>query len=197
MSQTNDQAAIQYALDLLQNGLSPDLSYHNLWHTQHDVMPATVRLARLSQVPDEDIRLLQVAAAYHDVGFIESPTGHEAISVRIAARVLPGFGYSGEQIERITNLILVTRLPQSPANLLEEILADSDLDVLGREDFFERSESLRQEMARRGQPVDRMAWSEQQLGFLQGHRYFTPAARGLREAGKLKNITLLETKLRR
>jgi hypothetical protein len=35
-------------------------------------------------------------------------------------------------------------------------------------------------------------WLASQLRFLSGHRYFSPAARALREAGKLSNIRLLE-----
>jgi hypothetical protein len=42
-------------------------------------------------------------------------------------------------------LIMVTRLPQTPNSLLEEIIADADLDSLGRADFQVRYEALRRD----------------------------------------------------
>jgi HD-GYP domain-containing protein (c-di-GMP phosphodiesterase class II) len=67
--------AIDYALQRLRTEFSPLLTYHT--HTERDVMPAAVRLARLCGLPEADIRLLEVAAAYHDIGQIKTSLGHE------------------------------------------------------------------------------------------------------------------------
>jgi uncharacterized protein len=197
MSLPDYAGAIAHALNRLREELPGGLTYHNLYHTEQDVMPAALRLAKCYRLDEDESHLLQVAAAYHDTGYIEAYTGHELASVRILTEVLPAYHFSSQQIERLVNLILATRLPQSPDNLLEEILVDADLDVLGREDFFERSEALRQELIGRGEPVAIRPWMEQQLGFLQGHIYFTKAARELRDAGKHKNIVLIEKRLHR
>ena len=37
-------------------------------------------------------------------------------------------------------------MPQTPKNHLEEIMCDSDLDYLGRQDFYPIAETLRQEL---------------------------------------------------
>jgi len=121
---------------------------------------------------------------------------HERISIQIARETLPAYGFSQQQIERIAGMILATRLPQSPRNRLEEILADADLDVLGRDDFFERNEQLRQEFNTVNPPMHEHAWWSAQIRFLQGHTYFTPAARALRQAGQERHIVLLEQWLR-
>ena len=194
-TEANYEAAIAFALDMLKASLSAGLTYHNLWHTVHEVMPGCNRLARRSGLDEESRELLMVAAAYHDVGFTEAYANHEIVGVRIAAQTLPDFNFSKRQIEGVIGMIVATRLPQSPRNLREEILADADLDVLGRADFFERNEALRMEWANYGQAMDLLPWYEGQLAFLRGHRYFTPAARMLRDEMKAENIRLLEARM--
>lgn len=195
MSEPDYAQAIAHALYLLQAELSPKLTYHNLWHTEGDVMPGAVRFARMSGIEDGEVQLLEVAAAYHDIGFLFTIEEHEMVGASLAAQVLPDYGFTWPQIERIINLIMATRLPQSPGDLLEECIADADLDALGREDFLARSEALRLETAALGQQYDSLSWDKRQLPFLEGHRYFTAAARSLREASKQEHIALLKSRI--
>ncbi len=188
--------AIAHALERLRAQLPAYALYHNLWHTEQDVMPAVLRLARLADRLEEDeIRLLEVAAAYHDIGFIEQAENHELISMRMAAQTLPEFGFNSRQIECLMGIILATRLPQAPRTLLEQILADADLDVLGRADFFPRNELLRQELGQLGRHFTQEEWDRQQLNFLRRHTYFTAAARDLRESVKQEHIAALAQRL--
>ena len=196
MEQPKYEEAIAYALARLANELSPDLTYHNLWHTQDDVMISAVRLARELGFDEEEVALLQVAAAFHDLGFIEDAANHEIVGARIVAQLLPKLGFSSRQIETVMGLILATRMPQSPRSLLEEVLADADLDLLGRHDFMARNACLRQEWANEGRVVESKAWYEGQLAFMRGHQYFTAVAQRLRNETKAHNIALLEEALR-
>jgi uncharacterized protein len=185
------ERAKQYALERLERELRETLYFHSLAHTRDDVAPAVERLAEMEGVEGEALLLLRTAALYHDLGFIELYDDHESVSIRIATESLPKFGYTPHQIERIRNMIQATRLPQSPHNLLEEILADGDLDNLGRDDFAERSRLLRAEQEARGINVSDEDWYERQLEFLRNHQYFTDAARRLRDAGKQQNLQSL------
>ncbi len=196
MSKPDHHGAIAYSLDRLRRELPPQLTYHNLWHTEKDVIPSCVRLAQHSGVNEAEMCLLETAAAFHDLGFTENLINHEIAGVRIAAQVLPRFDYSDQDIDRIIGMIMATRLPQSPRTRLEEILADADLDVFGRSDFFSRNEALRLEWAAFGREIELKPWLEGQLAFLRSHRYFTPAARMLRREMKEKHIEMLEEQLR-
>jgi predicted metal-dependent HD superfamily phosphohydrolase len=189
--------AIAYAINRLRRELPPRLTYHDLWHTQFDVLPAVARMGAINGLPHDDIRLMEVAAAFHDIGFVQTCEGHEAVGVQIARDVLPGFGFGARPIERIAGMILATRLPQSPQTLLEEIVVDADLDVLGRDDFFDRNELLRREMALSGDALSWRQWQEEQLRFLQEHTYFTPVARAMRNEGKRRHIETIKAWLRR
>lgn len=192
----DEQRARAYARSCLRR-LPATLTYHSLAHTCEDVAPAAERLAARMGVGGESLLLLRTAAYFHDVGFIERRDQHEAASARLAASVLPYCGYKSSQIAAIEGMIMATQLPQSPHNLLEQILADADLDSLGRDDFVRTSMTLQAELAAFGQNIPMAEWYMHQLAFLRDHRYFTPAARALRNPGKQRNIALLERLLSR
>jgi uncharacterized protein len=195
MTQPDYAGAERFALERLERELPPNLFYHSVEHTRDEVMPAVTRLAALEGVDGESQALLRTAAVYHDIGFLAQYVDNEPIAVRITGETLPRFGYTPAQLRLIDGLILATRLPQTPRTLLQEIIADADLDVLGRETFFERSLALRAEMAAYGTAMPETHWYARQLEFLQSHRYFTAAARKLRNAQKQRNIERLNDML--
>lgn len=180
-----------YALLRLERELPPTMCYHSLEHTRDDVAPASERLARVAGIEGQDLMLLRTAAYFHDLGLIEQRENHETVSARLAELVLPGFGYAAEQIAAIKAMIMATRLPQQPSTFLASILADSDLDVLGRQDFVERNCLLRAELAAFEPPLSDAAWYRQQITFVQTHRYWTPMARALRGNSKAHNLVAL------
>jgi uncharacterized protein len=188
----NLQRAMQYAVQRLREDLPPHLSYHSFWHTWNDVLPAVERLAEMEGLTQEETLLVRTAALYHDVGFVKQVTDHESISAQIAQDVLPRFGYTLSQIQRITVMILATKLPQSPNDLLEQIVADADLDVLGRDYFWTRNRALRTECEFLGSKVSDELWYQSQLKFLSSHHYFTASARFLRNAQKQRNYALVQ-----
>lgn len=179
--------ATRYALERLDRELPPERCYHSIGHTRDEVAVVSLRLAELSNLNGLNLLLLQTAAFFHDIGFVVSHRDHEEVGVTIASAALPAFGYSPVHIRQIAALIRATRLPQRPRSLPAQILADADLDVLGRDDFLARNHTLRQELANFGQQFSDVAWYTQQLGFLRQHRYWTPAARHLRDATKGQN----------
>ncbi len=182
--------ARDYAFDRLASELSPHLTYHSLHHTRDDVLPACLRLAESSSVGDEDTFCLATAAAYHDIGFLYSYAEHEAHSIAVARAVLPGCGYSPTQIDAIATLIAATKMPQRPTTPLAELLCDADLDVLGRDDFWDLNRKLLAEARRYGRDgvISESQWLDEQVSFLQSHVYFSAAARRLRDDGKARNV---------
>lgn len=188
MDQTGYDQARSYALNRLEHELDQRLIYHNIAHTRDDVLPAAERIAELEGVNEADLTLLRTAVLFHDIGFVEAYQDHESVSIRIAQDVLPGFGFSPQQIDVITRIIQATRLPQSPHTLLEKIMADADLDVLGRQDLFQRNRDLRNEMKTEGRVFTDIEWFSSQLSFLRGHSYFTDGAHMVRSGQKLRNI---------
>jgi hypothetical protein len=85
-------------------------------------------------------------------------------------------------------MIMATKLPQSPQNQAEMILADADLDQLGAPEFLARNQDLRKELLSFGDQTTAEQWYEGQLNFLKNHNYWTRSARQLRDTGKQHNI---------
>lgn len=189
----------QYVFGRLERELPPYLLYHNLAHTRDNVLPAASRLATLTGVNGECLLLLQTAAIYHDLGFIEQVSGHEAVSGRIATETLPSFGYTSDQIQLIVATIMATRIPQTPTGLQGELLADADLDAFGWKwvDFLDANRRYRLELETQGIYHTDEEWYRSQLDLLESHTYFTPAARALRAERKRENVERLTALLRK
>jgi len=187
-----------YVLDQLRQHLTPTLFYHGLHHTL-DVVEQAHSLALAEGISDPtELTLLRTAAHYHDAGFLTAYQGHEAAGCTLAHQVLPGCGYSSDHIELICQLIMATRMPQSPGPLrLAQILCDADLDYLGRPDFWPISQTLFEELTLRGLMPDKTAWLRLQVDFLSTHRYWTPTATARREAGKQARLTEVREQLAR
>jgi uncharacterized protein len=186
--------AVAHATMLLHK-LSPKLTYHNYAHTVEEVVGAADRLAAAERVGNAERALLHTAAYFHDLGFLETWRGHEAVSARIAGESLPHFGYAPVQIECVQALIMATQLPNHPTTLLECIIADADLDTLGRDDFWTRNRALRDELVYFGVTYTDKAWYEHQVEFIGGHRYRTASARALRDHRKAGYLTEIKARL--
>ncbi|MDO3643231.1 HD domain-containing protein [Mucilaginibacter sp. L3T2-6] len=184
----------EFIINKLNQELPEYLNYHNSMHTL-DVVESAYRLGQAEGISSADMELLLTAAYYHDSGFLVKMAGHEEESCRIARETLPGFNYNAGEIERICGMIMATRLPQSPKNYLEEILADADLDDLGRDDFFIIGDKLFLENTIYGDDIDPHAWRLKQLEFMQKHHYFTKSAINLRQAKKDANLERIKAQL--
>jgi uncharacterized protein len=188
----NISSVRDYIEQKLRKSLSPTLTYHGLHHT-FDVVEACKKLAIKEGIKDEgSLLLLETAALYHDLGFISTYRGHEEEACRIAGLTLPKFGFSKDQIEKVSSMIMATKIPQSPKNHLEQIIADADLDYLGRDDFEEISNSLYQELLEREIVSDIKAWNRIQVDFLSSHKYWTKSANELRSHQKKARLKELE-----
>lgn len=187
------ERAKSHVLERLAHELPPSLTYHSLQHTRDDVLPAAIRLGLKSGIDDEAMLLLTTAAVFHDIGFIYSYEEHEQESIAVARVVLPEFDYSEEHIERVAALIAATKMPQRPKTPLEQLLCDADLDLLGREDFWELNRRLLAEVHyHRNRHITEKEWLRGQTLFMQEHVYFSVAARALRDEGKLRNVARMQ-----
>ncbi|MBW6461141.1 MAG: HD domain-containing protein [Bacteroidales bacterium] len=188
----NFESVKKYILQRLERELDPRLIYHSLHHTL-DVLESADRIAEMENITASDKILLQTACLFHDSGMLITYQSHEDASIRIVKETLPLYGYTENEVEIISQMILSTKLPQNAKLHLDQILCDADLDYLGRNDFFMIAHKLKLEW----DVLDVLhttltEWYRIQQEFLSGHRYFTPSAISLREEGKLENLRQIE-----
>lgn len=174
-------------LDKLEKELPDYLYYHNYKHTI-DVVNQAELIGYGEGVSDEDILLLKTAALFHDAGHTISYENHEYYGTQIVREMLPRYNYTQKQIDRICDIIMATKLPPQPKDLLQRIICDSDLDYLGRADFIPVSNTLYDELKAQNKMGDLNFWNKIQVKFLTAHQYFTATANRLREVNKEKQI---------
>ncbi len=179
-----------YVLGCLKEKLPPYLTYHHWSHTLH-VIEMSEFIAHEENTPESEILLIKTAALFHDAGFININKGHEAESMRIAEKKLPEFGYDTIEIEIIKGLILATEIPQNPQNILEQILADADLEYLGTDNFEMIGNNLHLELKHYKPNLSVREWNEIQINFLQSHHYHTKYCIQNRTAKKEENLRRL------
>lgn len=178
----------EMVMDEMEKKLPKKLYYHNLKHTI-DVIVQVELISKNEDINEEELLLLKTAALFHDTGFMLGYSDHEELSAQYAAEVLPKWNYTPRQIDVIRKLILVTKLPPRPANLLENIICDADLDYLGRADFIPVSANLFKELVENKMIENDMnKWNEMQIRFIESHQYFTETAKRLRDVNKLKQL---------
>lgn len=182
----------EIVLDKLEKELPPYLYYHNVKHTV-DVVTEVELIGWAEGCSDEEILLLKSAALFHDAGHTVAYDNHEHYGTLLAREMLPGFGYTPGQIERICSLIMATQLPPKPKDLLENIMCDSDLDYLGRSDFIPVSNTLFEELKAQSKMRSLNDWNKLQVKFISGHQYFTQTARSLREVNKQLQIERIQS----
>ena len=177
-----------FILNKLENELPGYLTYHNVSHTK-DVIRYSEELAHAENVSVKELTILLTAAVLHDAGFLETYTGHEEISCSMAQKILPGYGYTDEEIEEVCSLIKATKLPRKKdVSKLAGILCDADLYYIGTNEFQKNSEDLYQERLSNGLIKNRQEWEQLQISFLQSHTYYTQEARDRLAAGLQSNI---------
>ena len=180
-------------LKKLDEDLDPMFSYHSARHTR-DVLSVCEESARRENLSASDEILLLTAAVLHDVGFLLTTKDHEQVGVDLARPMLPNFGYDASQIDLISNMILATKIPQSPKTQLEEILCDADLDYLGREDFYQIGNMLFDELKAQSIVNTEREWDKLQVKFLHEHNYHTDWSIKERQPAKEKYLKELEEK---
>lgn len=187
-------AEIQHTIyrDILAK-LPEHLTYHNLDHTAY-VLEQVVFLAKESHVSEEDLHLLKLAALFHDTGFIDNPKNHEEKGCKIAEKYLAN-EYSTAELKKIYGMIMATKIPQSPSNLLENILADADLEYLGTDQFEKIGATLFEELKHFNPDFTVQAWDELQLVFMEKHHYHTEYCRKNREPKKQENLLTVKKRL--
>lgn len=188
------QAINKIIIQKLQEELPEHLSYHSVAHVL-DVIESTIHIAAGEGISGDTLVLLKTAALFHDTGFLFGAKKHEQKSCEIAEVYLPQYGYDQEQIDQIKGMIMATKIPQMPQNHLEQILADADLDYLGRDDFFTIGDKLYDELAMFGIITNERDWNLLQERFLESHNYHTETAINSRNAKKQQNLDIIKSKL--
>ncbi|QCX40488.1 HD domain-containing protein [Aureibaculum algae] len=181
-----------YVVSQLTEHLSSVYIYHNLSHTQR-VVSSVKELAIGEQLTPEQTQIVELAAWFHDIGFINGFKGHEINSSEIAKDFLEGHNVSSQIISSVQNCILATNMESEPENILEKVLLDADCAHLGNSVFSEVNELLREEWnLSSSKKFTDSEWIDENINFFtKKHHYYTNYARINWQKIKDKNLSRL------
>ncbi|MEB8345118.1 HD domain-containing protein [Flavobacteriaceae bacterium KMM 6898] len=177
----------------LEDNLPAHLTYHSLYHTI-DVANVCNSFIEHFKIDEGMAKLLRIAAVCHDYGYIVSPINHEERSIIAIEPYLKNI-LTADEINIVNGLIRATKVPQQPKTIYEEIIADADLDYLGREDYDQLSAKLYQEFIYYDFVSDQKEWLNLQIKFLEKHHYHTKYAHTHREVFKAQKLNELKAAL--
>jgi|TARA_B100000965_G_scaffold406821_1_gene449175 predicted metal-dependent HD superfamily phosphohydrolase len=177
-----------YCKELLERELPEKFVYHNYNHTER-VVDAARMIGRESGLNEKELETVTIAAWFHDVGYTHGCDYHEATSAKLARSFLEKEKVEAARIEAIEGCIMATRIPQSPKNLMEEVLCDADLHHLACTDYEMMSERMHREIEHvKGKEIDPSLWNEMNYNFFKDHEYFTEFAKKHLQPIKEENL---------
>ncbi|MCB0606313.1 MAG: HD domain-containing protein [Lewinellaceae bacterium] len=169
--------AAQFVEQRLTSRLTEDHRYHNWPHTMA-VREACGFLGVQTGLSPDDLEVLDLAALFHDIGFIETYRGHEAVSREIAGDFLTSRDYPADKLEKVLACIDSTQPSADPSNQLEAIIKDADLSNLARTDYLSSLNNLRMEWELLcNEFYSDREWFKLNYKFLKAHQYYTDAAK--------------------
>jgi predicted metal-dependent HD superfamily phosphohydrolase len=171
----------------------PNRQYHTLEHIR-DCLAELDDCCALARYPDE----LEAGIWFHDAVYQPGASDNEERSADLAGTILLQAGVLRNMVDRIADLVLVTKHVSSPRDEDQQLICDIDLTVLGRESsvFVEFERRIRQEYAWVPDNVYRRERSAVLSGFLaRASIYFTPRFRERYEARARANISELLAQL--
>ncbi len=185
---------ISYGFQLL-DMLSPNLTYHCREHAEKVL--GFVKDS-ISEMPYTHKLSLQIAAVFHDIGFLESYTHNEGIAVAYANYAIDKWSKNragkikspdiNELKLHVSNLIMTTaRFQKKKLSNSQIVILDADMVHCGApiEEFIVWNTRLREELRLRGVSYKDKEWFTEQRDFLQTVRFYTRVAK---DKGMVKNL---------
>jgi len=184
----------EYVTRLFSEKLPGGYVFHNIEHTGYVAEKAGV-IGRNSGLNEDDLNTVVLSAWFHDTGYINGFEDHEERSAKMAEEFLRAENIDTETIDTVKSCILATKVPQSPEDLLSQILCDADMAHMADENYFEWFERSRKERNNtRGEKINKLKYLKMSKEFFEQHNYFTEYAQKEFLSGKEKNLKLLEEK---
>lgn len=177
---------------MLLRDLPATYSFHNLEHTKCVVRAAKV-IGRASQLSEEQLDIVLIAAWFHDVGYVDCPYGHEKHSASIAEKMLTYWGADKHKASDVSRTIVATTMPQCPTDIMGMVLCDADLAHLASKDYEAKALKLWQEFnaTHDVRLASERSWLQQNIDFLKEHRYFTHYGKTILHARKKVTLNKL------
>ncbi len=187
--------AEKYVSELLQQNLSEEITFHTFDHAM-DIKNNVETIGTFCGLDEEQMNLAKISAIFHDVGYAYQAEGHENKSVEVAREYLESKGIEKEQIDKIADCILSTKVPQSPKDKISKVLCDADLMHLATGDYFDKVKLLRKEWKNTGcHSFNKTGFDLNSINFFNTHTFHTEYGKKVLTANKEKTLELIQNNI--
>lgn len=169
--------------------------YHNYQHAEY-VREKAREIGKHENLGSKDLFLLDIAAMWHDVGYITGPKDHEEHGCQLVRKHLPRYGFNAADIEIICGMIMATKVPQQAHTLAEAVLADADMSYLATDEAENTARKLYEERLAADPTLTEKLWDEQQIRFIESHHFLTHYGKTVLEPQKAVYVDQLKEKLK-
>ena len=188
--------AEKYVFNLFKDELDQTFLYHNYTHTAR-VLRSIREIIENTSINEDEAETLELAALFHDTGYIKTRDGHEEESVKIATAFLRDQNVDNKKIDAVKECIMDTKFKGAPKSRLGKIIRDADASHFGKKYFQEASDFLRKELEI--QEVVKYSpseWLDENIDVLaKKHQFYTDYALKNWQPIKEKNLAkLIKTK---
>lgn len=166
------QKAEKYVSELL-SSQAGQLPYHNLNHALV-VKNAALKIGTYASLSTDEMEILLLAALFHDTGYTVNQQNHEEKSKDLAKAFLQAENYDEDKTGKVLSSINATKNNVKPKTLIERVLNDADFYHLSKKSYFDKVFLLKAELESiEGKKITDADWYEENLRFLQAHKYYT------------------------
>ena len=178
------------ALHRLAEKLPSSLTYHSFDHTA-EVLSYCRLFASADGRTQRELQLLEVAATFHDLGFLVDRANHEEVGADVASALVTHINAFDElEAEMIRLMILDTKVWTSKGWCFDRVstplspyLLDADVSNFGRPSFLSKVELVRAEL---NAPASRAFYSGV-LSMLDAHSWHCSYAKANLQEAKEEN----------
>jgi predicted metal-dependent HD superfamily phosphohydrolase len=163
---------------------------HRHYHTLQHLRECLVLTEEFADLPENPF-VIKISLWFHDAIYDVKLHDNEERSAAFARTELQERGIAPEIIQKVSQLILITRHSAQPSTLDEEILSDIDLAILGANEsrFLQYEQQIRREYSWVPEHLYQVKRTEILEGFLnRDHIYNTPRFRDLYENKARRNL---------
>ncbi len=168
----------EMVLKMFDDEAPPNLYFHNSSMVKN-ITNQVELLSGAEKLSDEDYINLKLASVFLLTGYISDYEKPMEASLRLVEEILPGYGFSQENVELTKNLIR-NSFSDHHESLADNILHDALYDYLGRIDYMKLTDKLLRERTEYGKHTNSKSWLEYQKKQLTEHDFTTNSARLLR-----------------
>ncbi len=168
----------ELVLKMFDDEAPPNLYFHNS-SLVRNICTQIDLISHAENLGEEEFVTLKLAAVFLMTGYITDYEKPMEESMRLAVKLLPGYGFTEGNILTV-NRIIRNSFTENPETFSDRILHDARYDYLGRVDYVRLTDKLLRELTEYGRHVGRNEWLGIQKKLLSDHGFFTDTARLLR-----------------